>query len=107
MKISYLQASRKLIFLFINEPYILDHISLFGKVGPSEKYWTIIAERRRKVLAAVIKEHQRLNTVIIALEEENMCCKQLLENTTVLVRALKVRFFNHNKLYFLFLLYTA
>lgn len=58
--------------------------------GPSEKYWEVIAERRRKALEDVIEENQKLHATIIALEEENKSCKELLEGTTDLLNTLKV-----------------
>lgn len=57
--------------------------------GPSQKYWEVIAERRRKALEEVLKENQRLHTIVTTLEEENMSCKKLIEETTDLVNTLK------------------
>lgn len=58
--------------------------------GPSEKYWEVIAERRRKALEEVLEENQRLHNLITALEEENKSCKILMENSTDLINTLKV-----------------
>lgn len=57
--------------------------------GPSEKYWEVIAERRRKALEDVLEQNRKLHTIIMALEEENASCKKLLEQTTDLVNTLK------------------
>ncbi|CAI6343068.1 unnamed protein product [Macrosiphum euphorbiae] len=57
--------------------------------GPSEKYWEVIAERRRKALEEVLEQNRKLHTIIMALEEENTSCKKLLEQTTDLVNTLK------------------
>lgn len=64
--------------------------NLFLIAGPSEKYWEVIAERRRKALEEVVEENQRLHALITALEEENKSCKTLLENSTDLINTLKV-----------------
>lgn len=58
--------------------------------GPSEKYWEVIAERRRKALEDVLEQNRKLHGVVMALEEENASCKKLLEQTTDLVNTLKV-----------------
>lgn len=58
--------------------------------GPSEKYWQVIAERRRKALEEVIEENHKLHALVKALEEENASCKNLLEQTTDIVNFLKV-----------------
>ncbi|CAH1733111.1 geminin-like [Aphis gossypii] len=62
---------------------------LTSVAGPSEKYWEVIAERRRKALEEVLEENEKLQAMIIALEEENKTCKLLIENTTELVNTLK------------------
>jgi len=59
-------------------------------VGPSEKYWEVIAERRRKALEEVLEQNRKLHSIVMALEEENASCKKLLEQTTDLVNTLKV-----------------
>lgn len=58
--------------------------------GPSEKYWEVIAERRRKALEEVLDENRKLHSLVVTLEAENMACKELLEKTTDLVNTLKV-----------------
>jgi len=67
---------------------------VFVIAGPSEKYWEVIAERRRKALEEVLEVNERLQKLVIALEEENMSCKLLIENTTDLVNTLKVKIFS-------------
>ncbi|XP_025206673.1 geminin-like [Melanaphis sacchari] len=62
---------------------------LTSTAGPSEKYWEVIAERRRKALEEVLDQNRKLHSVIMALEEENASCKKLLEQTTDLVNTLK------------------
>jgi len=62
--------------------------------GPSQKYWRVIAERRRKALEELLEENQRLQIVVGALENENLSCKQLLETTTDLVNTLKVNIYS-------------
>ncbi|XP_060844231.1 geminin-like isoform X1 [Rhopalosiphum padi] len=62
---------------------------LTSKAGPSEKYWEVIAERRRKALEEVLEANEKLQAMVNALEEENKTCKQLIENTTDLVNTLK------------------
>ncbi|XP_050438544.1 geminin-like [Adelges cooleyi] len=62
---------------------------LTSTAGPSEKYWEVIAERRRKALEEVLDENRKLRDLVTALEKENASCKQLLENTTDLVNTLK------------------
>ncbi|XP_050439448.1 geminin-like [Adelges cooleyi] len=62
---------------------------LVSTVGPSEKYWEVIAERRRKALQNALKENQRLKATVMALSGENVSCKRLLEETTDLVNTLK------------------
>ncbi|CAI6352234.1 unnamed protein product [Macrosiphum euphorbiae] len=58
-------------------------------VGPSEKYWEVTAEHRRKALGEVLEQNCKLLTMVMALEEENASCKKLLEQTTDLVNTLK------------------
>lgn len=74
--------NKKIIFLF----YFINILA-----GPSEKYWEVIAERRRKALEDVLEQNRNLHSVIMALEEENLSCKKLLEETTDLVKTLKVK----------------
>ncbi|KAL5241082.1 hypothetical protein ACI65C_008492 [Semiaphis heraclei] len=62
---------------------------LTNTVGPSEKYWEVIAERRRKALEEVLEQNRKLHSIVMALEEENASCKKLLEQTTDLVNTLK------------------
>ncbi|XP_022164462.1 geminin-like [Myzus persicae] len=62
---------------------------LTSTVGPSEKYWEVIAERRRKALEEVLEQNRKLHAVVMALEKENASCKKLLEQTTNLVNTLK------------------
>lgn len=71
--------------------------------GPSEKYWEVIAERRRKALEDVLEQNRKLHAVVMALEEENASCKALLEQTTDLVNTLKVSLLLavFNKIYFI------
>jgi len=64
---------------------------VFVIAGPSEKYWEVIAERRRKALEEVLEANEKLQAMVNALEEENKTCKQLIENTTDLVNTLKVK----------------
>jgi len=63
---------------------------ILSLAGPSEKYWEVIAERRRKALEDVLEQNRKLHAVVMALEEENASCKALLEHTTDLVNTLKV-----------------
>jgi len=67
---------------------------LFFIAGPSEKYWEVVSERRRKALLEALEEHQRLQAVAIALEEENLSLGVLVDNTTHLVNTLKVKIFH-------------
>ncbi|VVC32029.1 Hypothetical protein CINCED_3A014201 [Cinara cedri] len=61
---------------------------LTSTAGPSEKYWEVIAERRRKALEDVLEQNRKLHSIIAALEEENNSCKLLLEETTDFVNTL-------------------
>lgn len=70
--------------------YRFNHYELAILVGPSEKYWEVIAERRRKALEEVLEQNRKLHSIVMALEEENASCKKLLEQTTDLVNTLKV-----------------
>lgn len=70
------------------------YIMLLIEGGPSQKYWRVIAERRRKALEELLEENQRLQIVVGALENENLSCKQLLETTTDLVNTLKVNIYS-------------
>jgi len=77
--------------------YKFNHNELVILDGPSEKYWEVIAERRRKALEEVLEQNRKLHTIVMALEEENTSCKKLLEQTTDLVNTLKVymKLFSH------------
>lgn len=70
--------------------YTFNHSEFVILVGPSEKYWEVIAERRRKALEDVLEQNRKLHAIVIALEEENASCKKLLEQTTDLVNTLQV-----------------
>lgn len=62
---------------------------LTSTAGPSEKYWQVIAERRRKALEDVLEQNRKLHNLVLTLEDENASCKKLLEQTTDLVNTLK------------------
>ncbi|KAE9536599.1 hypothetical protein AGLY_007001 [Aphis glycines] len=62
---------------------------LTSTAGPSEKYWQVIAERRRKALEEVLEQNRKLHNLVLTLEDENASCKKLLEQTTDLVNTLK------------------
>jgi len=66
------------------------HYKLAILAGPSEKYWQVIAERRRKALEDVLEQNRKLHNLVLTLEDENASCKKLLEQTTDLVNTLKV-----------------
>jgi len=66
------------------------HYELAILAGPSEKYWQVIAERRRKALEEVLEQNRKLHNLVLALEDENASCKKSLEQTTDLVNTLKV-----------------
>lgn len=68
--------------------------SYFFVAGPSEKYWEVIAERRRKALEDVLDQNRKLCDLVKVLEEENLSCKILLEESTDLINTIKVRFIN-------------
>jgi len=72
--------------------YKLNNYKLTVLVGPStsEKYWEVIAERRRKALEQVLDQNSKLHALIMALEEENSSCKKTLEQTTNLLNTLTV-----------------
>lgn len=61
---------------------------LTSEDGPSEGYWEVIAERRRKALEAALKENKELTERIVLLEEENAQCKIMLDETRALVETL-------------------
>jgi len=69
---------------------MLNNYKLTILAGPSEKYWEVIAERRRKALEEVLEQNSKLHTLIMALEEENTSCKKSLEQTTNLLNTLNV-----------------
>lgn len=66
---------------------------VFFIAGPSEKYWEVISERRRKALLEALEEHRQLQAAAIALEEENLSLGVLVDHTTHLVNTLKVKIF--------------
>nr|CAD7264528.1 unnamed protein product [Timema shepardi] len=57
--------------------------------GPSEKYWEVLAERRRVALEETLKENQKLHDTIALLKEECSEYKQLLKDSEDLVETLK------------------
>jgi len=71
--------------------FLFAHIFI---AGPSEKYWQVISERRKKALLEALEEHQQLQAAAIALEEENLSLAVLLDNTNHLVNTLKVKIFS-------------
>nr|CAD7429067.1 unnamed protein product [Timema monikensis] len=58
--------------------------------GPSEKYWEVLAERRRVALEETLKENQKLHDTIALLKEECSEYKQLLKDSEDLVETLKL-----------------
>ncbi|KAL4135071.1 hypothetical protein QTP88_006728 [Uroleucon formosanum] len=62
---------------------------LTSEAGPSEKYWEVISERRKKALLVALEEHRQLQAAAIALEEENLSLAVLVDNTTHLVNTFK------------------
>lgn len=58
----------------------------------------MIAERRRKALEEVLEHNRKLYDLAKALEDENLSCKKLLEHSTGVVNALKVRSKKSSKL---------
>uniref|UniRef100_A0A1B6DBW0 Geminin n=1 Tax=Clastoptera arizonana TaxID=38151 RepID=A0A1B6DBW0_9HEMI len=62
---------------------------LTSEDGPSEKYWEVLAERRRVALEKALQENQSLHERITLLEEEKAQYKALLEESNALVEVLK------------------
>ncbi|XP_016662840.1 geminin-like [Acyrthosiphon pisum] len=60
-----------------------------SEAGPSEKYWEVISERRRKALLEALEEHERLQAAAIVLEEENLSLEVSMDSITDLVNTLK------------------
>nr|CAD7573042.1 unnamed protein product [Timema californicum] len=63
--------------------------AMFLAAGPSEKYWEVLAERRRVALEETLKENQKLHDTIALLKEECSEYKQLLKDSEDLVETLK------------------
>ncbi|XP_050459247.1 geminin-like [Cataglyphis hispanica] len=57
--------------------------------NPSENYWQVLAERRRKVLVDTLEENKNLHQRIVKLEEENRIYKEMLDETRTLIEVLQ------------------
>ncbi|KAL6447825.1 hypothetical protein ACFW04_000149 [Cataglyphis niger] len=57
--------------------------------NPSENYWQVLAERRRKVLVNTLEENKNLHQRIEKLEEENRIYKEMLDETRTLIEVLQ------------------
>nr|CAD7201023.1 unnamed protein product [Timema douglasi] len=68
---------------------IIEVEDLTSEAGPSEKYWEVLAERRRVALEETLKENQKLHDTITLLKEECSEYKQLLKDSEDLVETLK------------------
>ncbi|CAG2054123.1 unnamed protein product [Timema podura] len=68
---------------------IIEVEDLTSEAGPSEKYWEVLAERRRVALEETLKENQKLHDTIALLKEECSEYKQLLKDSEDLVETLK------------------
>ncbi|CAG9812903.1 unnamed protein product [Phaedon cochleariae] len=61
---------------------------------PSADYWKRLAETRGQALDDSINENEKLKEDIAALQEENMICKEMLDESKHLVEVLQVRSFD-------------
>ncbi|KAH0948910.1 hypothetical protein HN011_007797 [Eciton burchellii] len=69
---------------------------LISTAGPSENYWQVLAEKRRIALKDALEENKKLSEKkkelvqrVEELEEENRICKEMLDETKVLVEVLQ------------------
>lgn len=58
--------------------------------GPSEAFWEVIAERRRKALEETLNENTFLHEKIELLQRENELLKRNLSEATEIIEGLKV-----------------
>lgn len=56
----------------------------------SAEYWRLLAEKREESLNDSLQENDRLKEHIDALEQENKICKEMLEESKLLVEVLQV-----------------
>lgn len=60
--------------------------------GPSENYWKLLSEERRKALEETLNENQILHQKCTLLEAENETLKQALQEATEVINVLNVSF---------------
>lgn len=58
--------------------------------GPSETYWEVLAERRRKALEEALIENSTLHEEMELLRKENETLKQALSEATDVIDVLNV-----------------
>jgi len=58
--------------------------------GPSERYWQVLAERRKMALEETLKENQSLHERIELLKEENATLKSLVAESTEVIEVLNL-----------------
>ncbi|XP_014245118.1 geminin [Cimex lectularius] len=61
---------------------------LTSEVEPSKEYWELLAEQRRIALEQALKENEQLHERIAILEEENLKCKAVIEDTQAVITTL-------------------
>ncbi|XP_044252857.1 geminin [Tribolium madens] len=56
---------------------------------PSPEYWKRLAEKRDQLLNESFEENERLRQAVEALQEENKICKEMLDESRLLVEVLQ------------------
>ncbi|KAM3965189.1 geminin DNA replication inhibitor [Aphomia sociella] len=62
----------------------------------SEKYWKILAEKRRVALEEALDENEQLHKMIAELKKENQQTKQMLEEANSFIEVIKEELSNTN-----------
>ncbi|XP_059051317.1 geminin [Achroia grisella] len=62
----------------------------------SEKYWKILAEKRRVALEEALDENEKLHKIIAELKKENQQTKQMLEEANSFIEVIKEELSNTN-----------
>ncbi|XP_053609869.1 geminin [Plodia interpunctella] len=62
----------------------------------SEKYWKILAEKRRVALQEALEENEKLHKLIAELKKENLQTKQMLEEANSFIEIVKEELSNTN-----------
>ncbi|XP_026761809.1 geminin [Galleria mellonella] len=93
-----IEAKRKNLSSKETQANLENKISIEDLTNPeaSEKYWKILAEKRRVALEEALEENEKLHKIIAELKKENQQIKQMLEEANSFIEVVKEELSNTN-----------